>query len=173
MATDTLKKMTSSSDPANPLLSLGFRVPFDRIRAKHVEPAIFELLRDARARLESLAAETAGRSFENTMGALDTLTEPLDYAMAVVRHLESVATYPELRAAFNAVQPEVSAFYTGIPLHAGLWKAIKAFAATAEAAISGRRAAALSAQDHGHVSAATAPISIPPARSSWRRSTSS
>ena len=133
MATDTLKKMTSPSDPANPLLSMGFRVPFDRIRAEHVEPAIFELLRDARARLESLAAETAGRSFENTMGALDTLTEPLDRAMAVVRHLEAVATYPELRAAFNAVQPEVSAFYSGIPLHQGLWKAIKSFAGTAEA----------------------------------------
>ena len=42
--------------------------------------------------------------------------------MGVVRHLESVATYPELRAAYNAVQPEVSAFYSGIPLNAGLWR---------------------------------------------------
>jgi oligopeptidase A len=74
------------------------------------------------------------------MQALDTLTEPLDWAMGVVRHLESVATYPELRAAFNAVQPEVSAFYTGIPLDAGLWQNIKAFAATPEAAaLSGER----------------------------------
>ena len=62
------------------------------------------------------------------------MTEPLDYAMGVVRHLESVATYPELRAAFNAAQPEVSAFYTGIPLDAGLWRNIKAYAASAEAA---------------------------------------
>ena len=54
--------------------------------------------------------------------ALDAATEPLDEAMAVVRHLESVATYPELREAYNAVQPEVSAFYSGIPLHAGLWQ---------------------------------------------------
>jgi oligopeptidase A len=52
----------------------------------------------------------------------------------VVRHLESVATYPELRAAFNAAQPEVSAFYTGISLDAGLWRNIKAYAATGEAA---------------------------------------
>ena len=65
------------------------------------------------------------------MHALDKLTEPLDYAMGVVRHLESVATYPELRAAYNAVQPEVSAFYSGIPLNDGLWKRIKAYAATA------------------------------------------
>jgi oligopeptidase A len=45
-----------------------------------------------------------------------------------------VATYPELRAAFNAAQPEVSAFYTGIALDAGLWRNIKAYAATEEAA---------------------------------------
>ena len=66
------------------------------------------------------------------MHALDRLTEPLDYAMGVVRHLESVATYPELRAAFNAVQPEVSAFYSGIPLNAGLVEAAsRPIAATA------------------------------------------
>ena len=118
----------------NPLLSLGFRVPFDRIRAEHVEPAAAELLRAARERLDALAAEPGERTFANTMQALDCLTEPLDRAMGVVRHLESVATYPELRAAFNAVQPEVSAFYTGIPLHQGLWKALKAFAGTPEGA---------------------------------------
>ena len=74
------------------------------------------------------------------MDALDRLTEPLDYAMGVVRHLESVATYPELRAAFNAAQPEVSAFYSGIPLHHELWEGIKAFAATPEGkAITGER----------------------------------
>ncbi len=54
--------------------------------------------------------------------------------MGVVRHLEAVATYPELRAAYNAAQPEVSAFYSGIPLHAGLWRAMQDFAATEEAA---------------------------------------
>jgi oligopeptidase A len=122
----------SQGSADNPLLSLGFRVPFDRIRAEHVEPAAAELLRDARARLDALAAPPGERTFANTMEALDCLTEPLDRAMGVVRHLESVATYPELRAAFNAVQPEISAFYTGIPLHQGLWKAIKSFAGTKE-----------------------------------------
>jgi oligopeptidase A len=123
----------SGSSAANPLLTMKFRVPFDEIRAEHVEPAVASLLTDARDRLETLAADPASRTFDNTLRALDILTEPLDYSMGVVRHLESVATYPELRAAFNAVQPEVSAFYTGIPLHQGLWKAIKSFAGTAEA----------------------------------------
>ena len=53
------------------------------------------------------------------------MTENLDYAMAVVRHLESVATTPELRAAYNAVQPKVSAFYSGLVLNEALWKPSK------------------------------------------------
>jgi oligopeptidase A len=124
-------------DEQNPLLSVQFRVPFDRITAAGVEPAVAELLRDARSRLEAIVSSegTSGeRTYGNTMGALDELTEPLDYAMAVVRHLEAVSTYPELRAAFNAVQPAVSSFYSGIPLNAGLWQTIKSYAATPEAA---------------------------------------
>src|ERR1700722_26149 len=117
----------------NPLLIPRFRIPFDQIRAEHVQPAATELLRDARTRLEAIAAAPGERTFDNTLHALDEMTEPLDYAMGVVRHLESGATYPELRAAFNAVQPEGSAFYSGIPLHPELWLGIKAFAATAEA----------------------------------------
>ena len=125
--------MSNPSQP-NPLLALEFRIPFDRIRATHVEPAAAELLCDARARLEAIATQPGERTFENTMHALDHLTEPLDCAIGVVRHLESVATYPELRAAFNAVEPGVSAFYSSIPLQEGLWKGIKAYAATPEGA---------------------------------------
>jgi oligopeptidase A len=129
-----------STTGSNPLLQIEFQAPFDRIRAGHVEPAIAELLREARVRLSALAAGDGKRTYDNTMRALDQLTEPLDWAMGVVRHLESVATYPELRAAFNAVQPEVSAFYTGIPLNAELWRNIQGFAGTAEAmALGGER----------------------------------
>ena len=124
----------------NPLLDIQFRIPFDAIRAEHVEPAIDELLADARERIEAIAREKAPRTFENTMRAFDRVTERLDFAMSVVKHLESVVTSPELRAAHNAVQPRVSAFYTGILLHEGLWKAVQQFAATEEAkALTGPR----------------------------------
>jgi len=122
------------ANDVNPLLSPEFRVPFDRIRAEHVAPAAEELLRQARQRLEEVAATGAPRTFVNTLRSLDDLAEPLEYAIGVVRHLESVATYPELRAAYSAAQPQVSAFYSGIPLHAGLWRAVQDFAATEEAA---------------------------------------
>ena len=120
------------SDDSNPLLTPRFRIPFDRIRAEHVERAMSQLLTDAKARLEALAGSEEAPGFQNTMHELDNLTEPLEYAMGVVRHLESVATYPELRAAFNAAQPAVSAFYSGIPLNEGVWKRLKRFAASGE-----------------------------------------
>ena len=124
----------------NPLLDINFQIPFDSIRAEHIEPAIDELLADARARLEAIAQERGPRTFENTMRAFDQMTDRLDFAMSVVKHLESVVTTPELRAAHNAVQPRVSAFFSGIPLHEGLWKAVQQFAATDEAqALSGPR----------------------------------
>jgi len=118
---------------SNPFLEREFRVPFDRIRAEHVAPATEELLRHARQSLEQVAAAVEARTFANTLRALDELSEPLDYAIGIVRHLEAVATYPELRAAYNAAQPQVSAFYSGIPLHAGLWRAVQDFAGTEEA----------------------------------------
>jgi oligopeptidase A len=111
----------------NPLLEIQFRVPFDKIEAAHVEPAIDQLLTDANARLEATIAS------ERPLHALDTMTEKLDYAMGVVRHLESVATTPDLRAAHNAIEPKVSAFYSSLPLNEGLWKAIQRYAATDEA----------------------------------------
>src|SRR5437879_887402 len=111
----------------NPLLEISFRVPFDKIEAAHVEPAIEELLADAAQRLDQTIAS------DRPLHALDVLTERLDYAMNVVRHLGSVATTPPLRAAFNAVQPKVSAFYSSLPLNEGLWKGIQRYATTDEA----------------------------------------
>ncbi|MCA9602558.1 MAG: hypothetical protein KC417_11055, partial [Myxococcales bacterium] len=118
---------------ANPLTEIRFEIPFDRVRAEHVGPAIDELIADADRAIEAIATSTAPRTYANTLEALECATERLEYAMGVVGHLESVATTPALRDAYNAVQPKVSAFYSKIPLHAGLWKALQALAETAEA----------------------------------------
>jgi oligopeptidase A len=116
----------------NPLLTPQFGIPFDQIRAEHVEPAVKEAIAIAERRIEEMAAPQA-RTYANTLGALDALSDELDYALGVTRHLESVATTPELRAAFNAAEPLAMAFYTRVPLHAGVWQALKEFAATDEA----------------------------------------
>ncbi len=99
-----------------------------------------ELLSDARAQLDLLTSNPAPRTFANTMEPLDALTERLDYAVGIARHLEAVATTPALRAAYNAVQPQVSAFYSSLPLNEALWRTVQTYAATEEAhSLSGAR----------------------------------
>jgi oligopeptidase A len=123
----------TSSTIANPLLQIQFQIPFDQIRAENVEPAIAELLADARAELDRLIVEPGPRTFANTMQRLDQLTERLEYAMQIIRNLEAVATTPELRAAYNAVQPLVSEFHSSLPLNEALWRAVQGFSQTEEA----------------------------------------
>jgi oligopeptidase A len=124
--------MTEATE--NPLLSLGFEIPFDRIESEHVEPAVRALVEESRQRLDALVATPGPRTYESTLGALEAVTERLDRAMNLISHLESTATTPELRKAHNAVQPEVSEFLSGIALNEGVWGALKAFAETQEAA---------------------------------------
>jgi oligopeptidase A len=100
-----------------------------------VEPAIEELLRDARGELDELTSEPAPRTFANTLQRLDRLTDRLEYAMQIVRNLEAVATTPELRAAYNAVQPKVSEFHSSLPLNEALWQAVLSYSRTPEAAV--------------------------------------
>jgi oligopeptidase A len=118
----------------NPLLCLTPEaIAFDEIRGEHVETAAAVLLAEARQKLEALAQARPPHTFASTLSALEDVTERLDFVMGVVGHLESVATTPELRAAYNAVQPAVSEFFSSIALHDGVWGVLKAFAATDEA----------------------------------------
>lgn len=118
----------------NPLLHFQFEIPFHEIRAEHIEPAITTLVERARATIESIAADPSPRTYDNTLLALDQSTEPLEWAMGIVSHLEAVSTHEALRKAYNAVQPIVAEFYASIPLHAGLWRALQAYAKSSEAA---------------------------------------
>jgi oligopeptidase A len=115
--------MTQST--TNPLLTTAFPIQFQDVKADLVEPTIATLLDDMRTRIASIGSSEEPRSYASVLTALDTATEPLDFAMSVIRHLESVATTPELRDAFNQVQAPVSMFYTSIALNADLWAAIK------------------------------------------------
>jgi oligopeptidase A len=119
----------------NPLLTVGQQtldVPFDRISAEHVEPAIKALIAKSEAALDAI--ESAPRTYAATLGALETATEQLELSMSVVEHLESVATTPALREAYNSVLPSVSAFWSSIALRDGLYRALNELSQTPEAA---------------------------------------
>ncbi|MEL7238892.1 MAG: M3 family metallopeptidase, partial [Planctomycetota bacterium] len=115
-------------------------IPFDQITAAHVKAAVEARLKQAREALAAIASDVGSRTYDNTLAALDRATEPLEVTMTAIGHLESVCSTPELRDVYNQVQPEVSAFYAGIPLDDRLYAAIKDFAQTVEAtALSGAK----------------------------------
>jgi oligopeptidase A len=115
----------------NPLLRIQLDVPFDQITAAHVKPAVEELLAQSRAAIDAIG--NAAPTYDATLGALERATETLDWAMTVIGHLESVATTDDLRAVYNEVRPLASELWTSIPLNEGLYRALRAFAASDKA----------------------------------------
>ena len=118
----------------NPLIQLGFDIPFDEIDASQVEPATDTLLARSRAAIDQIVTNEAPRSYANTLRAVEEATEMLERASTVVGHLESVASSEALRAAYNATHPKVSAFWSELAMNDGLYRAVRAFAETDEAA---------------------------------------
>lgn len=109
----------------NPLLRVPFEIPFEQIEVAHIVPAVRELIAESQATITAIEEFDGARTFANTLMALDESTVNLENAMAVVGHLECVANSPELREAVQTIDPEVSAFYSAIPLNAKLWTAIQ------------------------------------------------
>jgi len=117
---------------SNPLLAESFLIPFGEIRPEHVLPATTVLIEEARAELDRLAfAPESG--FAGFLDRLDTFTARLDTLQTVVGHLDGVVSDEHWRAAKQAMLPLVSAFSTDLGMHAGLYSALKAYAATEEA----------------------------------------
>jgi len=121
--------MQNSAKDSNPLLDVGDSIRFDRIEAAHVEPAITALIARAQAHIDAIGA-VRETTYENTFGALDRASTELEIAYGLVSHLEAVTEDSTLREAYNAVQPEISRFFSSIALNPSLYRALSAFAET-------------------------------------------
>ncbi len=93
----------------NPLLERPPLPPFERIEAEHVVPAVRELLGRLNERLEQLERDTPPGWA--VVEELTHLEYELDRTWGPVGHLLGVKNSPELRAAYEEVQPEVVAIY--------------------------------------------------------------
>jgi oligopeptidase A len=118
----------------NPLLAGGFRLPFRDIEPRHVEPGIGAALSEAQGEIDELCADPSLPTWANTMERLERTVETLAERIAPVTHLITVAETAALREAYNAVLPEITAFLSRLPLNEALWRRIKEYGATKEAA---------------------------------------
>lgn len=117
----------------NPILSREIPIPFDAVEAAHVEPGLRAALDQAEASLEALIATSGPRTYENTLHALEVLTERLTRAFSVVANLNAVRQTPDLREAYNAMLPEVMGFFAKLPTNERLWSVLADYAQTDEA----------------------------------------
>ena len=118
----------------NPILSREIPVPFRAVLPEHVEPGLREALERADAELEALVGHEGPRTYENTLGALEALTEKLERAFIIAATLNAVRQTPELRSAYDRMLPEVTGFFAKLPTHERMWRALEAYAATDDAA---------------------------------------
>jgi oligopeptidase A len=113
----------------NPFLDPDFHIRWSLLTPEMVTPAIEAAIVQAQSAIDEIASrDLAQLTYENTFLALEHATEDLNVAWGKVSHLQSVADAPALRDAHNAVLPKVAAFQASIPLHAELWRRLKAFA---------------------------------------------
>lgn len=116
----------------NSLPSTGDLPDFDQLHAADIEPAVDALLAANRARLTRLAAQTVP-DWNSLVVPLDDMAEALQRAFGPAAHLNAVCNTPELRAAYNACLPKLSAYETELGQHSGLYQAFQALAAQADA----------------------------------------
>ncbi|MEK0447005.1 MAG: hypothetical protein RLZZ399_2326 [Verrucomicrobiota bacterium] len=118
----------------HPFLADDFLVDWSQLRPEFVEDDIRHALHEARAAVESLKGLSSDQlHYQNVLLGYESATKGLSRAWGKVSHLDSVLNSPELRAAYNALLPEVSSFFTSLTLDPELWAVLKQYAATAEA----------------------------------------
>lgn len=114
----------------NPLLADQYRIPFHLIRPEEVGPGIGAALEEARREVDAIVAQEEDPTWANTMERLDRTTERLARRIAPAAHLMTVAESPPLREAYNAVLPDITAFWSSLPLNEGLWLRIRSLSGT-------------------------------------------
>ncbi len=107
----------------NPLLANTELPLFSQIKPNHVEPAIDELLSEARATVEKHLNTTKTYTWENLVEPLESADNKLSKTWSPVSHMNSVINSDALRDAYNACLPKLSAYSTEIGQNEALFNA--------------------------------------------------
>ena len=104
----------------NPLLIGKGLPPFEAIKPEQVVPAMTQLLAELDENLATLEVKVQP-TWSGLVEPLDSLSERLKWSWHTLRHLMNVKNSPELRAAYETVQPKVVQFLNKLnqsrPLH--------------------------------------------------------
>ena len=109
----------------NPLLANSKLPMFSQIKPEHIVPAIDRLLAEARSSVEQHLQATQHYTWENLIEPLENVEDKLNKAWSPVSHMNSVVNSDELRDAYNACLPKLSAYSTEMGQNEALFKAYR------------------------------------------------
>ncbi|MFM7221309.1 MAG: M3 family metallopeptidase [Nodosilinea sp.] len=121
--------MTSSGLLLNPLLIGAGIPPFDEINVSHIQPGIEALLAELTLKLEALEQDLRP-TWSGLMEPLSLIQERLHWSWGVIGHLMGVKNSPELRAAYEAIQPALVDFESRLAQSRPIYDGIKAMASS-------------------------------------------
>jgi oligopeptidase A len=110
--------------PLNPLLEFSGLPRFADILPEHVNPAIEQLIAEARAAISGVE-HTESVSWASVVESLQDANERIGRAWGAVAHLNAVISSQALRDAHNEAQPKVTQYYTEIGLNRALFERYK------------------------------------------------
>ena len=115
----------------HPFLAPDFHIRWSTLTPEHIEPDIRHALDLSKMNIEAICSQDlTTATYHSTFVALEQATEVLGRGWGRLQHLDSVNDNPAQREGLNKMLPEVSDFYSSIPLNARLWHAIKSVAAS-------------------------------------------
>lgn len=115
----------------HPFLAPDFHIRWSTLTPGHIEGDIRHALDLSKQNIEAICAQDPGNAtYDSTFHALEQATEVLARGWGRLQHLDAVNDNPAQREALNKMLPEVSDFYSSIPLNARLWNVLKTVAAT-------------------------------------------
>ena len=118
----------------HPFLTDEFLFDWSRLTPAQVEPDIRAALAQSRERVDAFKRLAGAElTYANVLLGFEAAMRDLSRAWGLVSHLDSVLNSPELRKAYGAMLPEVTAYFTSLTLDPEIWAVFKAYAATADA----------------------------------------
>ena len=115
----------------SPLLTGQGLPPFPEITPAQVVPAITELLAEANAALTQLEANIIP-TWAGLVEPLDQLTERIEWSWGIVGHLMGVQNSPELRTAYEEMQPKLVDFSSRAGQSRAIYQGYKTIQASPE-----------------------------------------
>lgn len=117
----------------NPLLNFGRGIAsYSEVKPEHITPAIEFLLKRAQSAVDLATDPDTPATWNQLAEPLEDATEALGRSWGVISHLNSVADTPELRAAYGAMLPEVTAFFSSLGQNLALYQKFKALSKSPE-----------------------------------------